>query len=74
MRGKASHIFSTKDTGIFEILMFEILTTRQLTTSLVLNNWAQQNWFFCDCSIFSPSLMNSWLNILKSALTLKAPN
>ena len=35
---KASLIFSTKNIGIFEILMFEILTSRQLTTSLVLNN------------------------------------
>ena len=31
----ASHIFSTKNIGIFEILTFE-----NLTTSLVLNNWA----------------------------------
>ena len=36
---KASHIFSTKFIGIFEILTFEILMSRKLTTSLVLNNW-----------------------------------
>ena len=38
---KASHIFSTKNIGIFQILKYEILTKRQLTTSLVLNNQAQ---------------------------------
>ena len=38
---KASHIFSTKQIGIFGILTFEILTSRSLTTSLVLNNRAQ---------------------------------
>ena len=37
---KASHIFSTKNIDIFEILRFEILTSRLLTTSLVLNNRA----------------------------------
>ena len=37
---KASHIFSTKTIGVFEILKFEILTKRYLTTSLVLNNRA----------------------------------
>ena len=37
---KASHIFSTKNIGIFEILTFEILTSRLLTTLLVLNNSA----------------------------------
>ena len=38
---KASHIFSTKNIGLFQILTFEILTKRELTTSLVLNNRAQ---------------------------------
>ena len=38
---KASHIFSTKNIGIFEILTFEILTSRELTTLLVLNNQAK---------------------------------
>ena len=37
---KASHIFSTKNNGVFEIFTFEILTKRLLTTSLVLNNRA----------------------------------
>ena len=37
---KDSHIFSTKNIGVFEILTFEILTSRLLTTSLVLNNQA----------------------------------
>ena len=37
---KASHIFSTKNIGIFERLTFENLTKCQLTTSLVLNNRA----------------------------------
>ena len=35
---KASHSFSTKDIGLFEILTFKILTKRKLTTSLVLKN------------------------------------
>ena len=38
---KASHIFSTKNIGIYEILTFEILTKHELTTSLVLKNRAQ---------------------------------
>ena len=38
---KAFHIFSTKNIGISEILMFEILRSRDLTTSLVLNNRPQ---------------------------------
>ena len=38
---KASHIFSAKNIGVFEILAFEILTKRKLTRSLVLNNHAQ---------------------------------
>ena len=38
---EASHIFSTKNIDIFEILTFEVLTNRSLMTSLVLNNWAQ---------------------------------
>ena len=37
---KASHIFSTKNMGSFEILMFEILTKPLLTRLLVLNNRA----------------------------------
>ena len=37
---EASHIFSTKNTGIFEILTFEILMKCQLIMSLVLNNRA----------------------------------
>ena len=35
---KASHIFTTKNIGIFEQLTFENLTKRFLTMSLVLNN------------------------------------
>ena len=34
-----SHIFSTKNNGVFVIFMFEILTNCEITTSLVLNNW-----------------------------------
>ena len=41
LNAKASHIFSTKNIGVFEILTFEILTKRLLTTSLVLNNRTQ---------------------------------
>ena len=37
---KDSHIFSTKNSSVFVILMFEILTKPLLTTSLILNNWA----------------------------------
>ena len=37
---KASHIFLTKNDGIFQILMFDILTKHELTMSLVLNSWA----------------------------------
>ena len=38
---KASHIFLTKNIGLFQILMLEILTKRYLATSLVLNNRAK---------------------------------
>ena len=38
---EASHIFSTKNIGIFQVLAFEILTKPLLTVSLVLNNWVQ---------------------------------
>ena len=38
---KTLHIFSTKNIGIFQILMFEIVTKHLLTLLLVLNNWAQ---------------------------------
>ena len=37
---KASHIFSTKNIEVFQILAFEILTERLLMTPLVLNNRA----------------------------------
>ena len=37
---KATHVFSAKNFGVFEILTFEILTKYLLTTSLVLNTWA----------------------------------
>ena len=37
---EASHIFSTKNISIGQILKFEILTNRLLMTSLVLNNQA----------------------------------
>ena len=38
---KASHIFSTKNIGIFEKWTYENLTKGQLMTSLALNNRAQ---------------------------------
>ena len=34
----ASHIFSTKNIGVFQILTFEILRKHLLMMSLVLNN------------------------------------
>ena len=54
---KSFSYFSTKNTGIFQILTFEILTKRKLTTSLVLNYRAQVSKICLYISSSSPRLM-----------------
>ena len=61
---KASHIFSTKNTGIFEILTFEIVTrnfNETLTTPLVLNNRALMLTVFCQRTAATEGLF--WVNL-----------
>ena len=41
--------FSTKNHSVFVILPFEILTNHKLRTSLILSNWALNNYLILHC-------------------------
>ena len=59
---KASHIFSTKNNGVFQILTFEILTKHYLTMSLVLNNRALMS-SFADNLLLRDRISVNWCHI-----------